>query len=307
MRRETPLARPQRASLSFGKKNIASVSRCAIFGSAVKDGLKRMKKLSRQIAKLGLLGMLGLVPHMAVAKNTGPTLTDVALEWSRGRYVTPMICKIEGEALRAQRRALIAPGEKKYSKTLLQVRFYRMQLPAAPSNCFSVLGVQEFDMEGGFVATVVGKSRADSLERDFKEMLERKGGIELVIEESQLRLFSFENATQNPEKGAPETATNTPSPAGSTKQTDSSQPTQESVDSQHPENTATSSAEATSTDSTSSPQEVQVKSARLSTVARGSDLARTLADYQDFPQYQLDLELSDGRFLTIPLVKTGLR
>lgn len=277
-------------------------------------GLGRMQKLSLPIARRGLLVLLGLLGlfalglHAAAAKAAGPTLTDLALEWSRGRYVSPMICKFEGEALRAQRRALIAPGEKKHSKTLLQFRFYRMQLPAVPSSCFSVLGVQEFDIEGSIVATVAGKSRPDSLERDFKEMLERKGGIELTIQDSHLKFFSFGEAAPASDDDADNTAAQAAAPAA-TAQDAPSQPTPNSVRSQATGNTVDPTVAPTTapTPAVAAPREVQVKSARLSTVPPGSDLARTLSDYQDFPQYQLDLELADGQFLTIPLVKMGLR
>lgn len=241
-----------------------------------------MKNAPAQIALLHAVNFIGLVIGSVAHAGNTPTLTDLALEWSRGRYVTPMICTIQGEAVRAQRRALIAPAEKKFGKTILQFRFYRMQLPSAPSDCFSALGVQEFDIDGTFLATVVGKSRADSLERDFKEMLEHKGGIDLAIQEGNLSLHTFQSPT-------PESVSNT-------KHTEQS----EASDTTIPSDTSSEISNITL-------QAVQIKGARLSTIARTSDLARSLADYQDFPQYQLDMELSDGRLLSMPLVKTGLR
>lgn len=241
-----------------------------------------MKNGFLQIALLCTVSLIGLAVGALPVHAAEPTLTDLALEWSRGRYITPMICTIQGEAVRAQRRALIAPGEKKFGKAILQFRFYRMQLPSTPSDCFSMLGVQEFDIDGTILATVVGKSRADSLERDFKDMLEHKGGLDLAIQEGKLTLYTFGESTPK-------------------RVIDSGDAEKFDV----PD--AATLPNATSQTANFSAQDVQIKSARLSTVVRTSDLARSLTDYQDLPQYQLNMELTDGRLLTMPLVKTGLR
>lgn len=117
----------------------------------------------------------------------GPTVADLALEWARGRYATPVICEFGGEPVRGIRRVLIAPGPARVQPPVAKIVFVDLE-PGEATRCFTELRSETPNLAGSVQIRLAGNWRPDTASRDFREQLRRKQGFEFEIPAGGLRI-----------------------------------------------------------------------------------------------------------------------
>ena len=150
-----------------------------------------------------LAWVLGLVLSLGAARaadsqfpgNPGaPTVSDMALDWARGRFATPLICEIEGKLVRGIRRVMIAPGASHQRSRRNRIVFVDLEVEEA-SRCFAELAGNVPNVMGSVQIEFPAVRRSDTARRDFREALRRKQGFEFRIAEGGLKL---QEVTQPP-------------------------------------------------------------------------------------------------------------
>jgi hypothetical protein len=109
---------------------------------------------------------------LACAAAAQPRVLDLnvlALDWARGRYLSPVICETDGELVRGGRRLLITPGP-------------RHARPPTDRILFSDLELGQLEFRH------LARARPDTAQRDFKAALRRDRGFEFAIARGTLRI-----------------------------------------------------------------------------------------------------------------------
>jgi hypothetical protein len=128
-----------------------------------------------------------LLACTTLAHANGPDLNLLALDWARGRYLSPVICETNDKLTRGGRRILIAPGPRHTVPPVVRILFSDLEVPDA-SRCFDDLGKSQPNVTGQVQVRLLGHSRSDTATRDFKTALRRKSGFTFHISSGQLRI-----------------------------------------------------------------------------------------------------------------------
>ncbi|MCG8589726.1 MAG: hypothetical protein MJE66_10585 [Proteobacteria bacterium] len=120
--------------------------------------------------------------------QASPSLADLALDWSRGSFATPLYCEIDAATQRGLRRLEIVPGPRHARPPTNSLRFTPLDLPSGTARCFDDLGREELEVAGRLEFRLDGPERRDSALRDFKARLRRDRGFEFRIARGQLQL-----------------------------------------------------------------------------------------------------------------------
>jgi hypothetical protein len=115
------------------------------------------------------------------------TVADMALDWSRGRFASPLICELEGELVRGLRRVLITPGPSHERPRVNRIVFVDLEVDEA-SRCFAELVGDVPNVTGSIQIHLLSSRRSDTARRDFREWLRRKRGFEFRIAAGGLKL-----------------------------------------------------------------------------------------------------------------------
>ncbi|MCA9509135.1 MAG: hypothetical protein KC560_00415 [Myxococcales bacterium] len=135
----------------------------------------------RSIALVALLG-----GALAAPARGEPDLNQLAIDWARGRYVSPVICDIEGAPVRGGRRVLVAPGPRRVQPPVARLTFSDLDVPLA-SRCFDDRGTPAPNLLGHLDLRLPGRTRADTARRDFAAALRRERGFSFHVSEGTLR------------------------------------------------------------------------------------------------------------------------
>ena len=123
----------------------------------------------------------------AIAQQRPLDLNALALDWSRGRYLSPVICETEGDFTRGGRRLLITPGPRHAVPLVNRILFSDLEVPDA-TRCFDELGREQPNVVGQLQFRHPGRSRVDTAQRDFKAALRRDKGFEFRVTGGTLRI-----------------------------------------------------------------------------------------------------------------------
>lgn len=121
------------------------------------------------------------------ASAQGVDLNLLAIDWARGRYLSPVICETDGKLTRGGRRVLIAPGPRHTVPPVARIVFSDLEVPGA-ARCFDELGNPQPNVIGQVQIRLLGHSRSDTARRDFKAALRRDNGFEFYIASGPLRI-----------------------------------------------------------------------------------------------------------------------
>jgi hypothetical protein len=130
-----------------------------------------------------------LLACAAAAQARALDLNLLALDWARGRYLSPVICEADGALTRGGRRLLITPGPRHASPPVGRLLFSDLEVPDA-SRCFDELGRDQPNVLGHLDFRHPGRSRPDSAQRDFKAALRRDRGFDFHVADGVLRISS---------------------------------------------------------------------------------------------------------------------
>jgi len=151
------------------------------------DRLARMHPpLVVRVFVRALAGSL-LVACTAAAQGRVIDLNVLALDWARGRYLSPVICEGGGELTRGGRRLLITPGPRHAAPPLGRILFSDLDVPSA-TRCFDELGAEQPNIVGQLEFRHLGRSRPDSAQRDLKAALRRDKGFSFRVASGKLRI-----------------------------------------------------------------------------------------------------------------------
>ncbi len=126
------------------------------------------------------------------------SLNDLVLDWVRGDYASPLICKIDGKPQRGLRRIVIEPGGKKSQPAQGRVRFVDLEAEPA-TRCFTEIGGTSPNITGELAVRHAITKQRDTAFRDFKVGLRRERGYELDIVSGQLLLTEVGAGSVTPE------------------------------------------------------------------------------------------------------------
>jgi hypothetical protein len=116
------------------------------------------------------------------------TLGEMATEWARGNWASPVYCRIDGETVRGIRRVLIEPAKNPIPGRIeLEVRFIDMQVENA-ERCFDLVGTEVPNLVGKMQLRFIGTSHPETVERDFERALRRDRGFEFDVVRGRLRV-----------------------------------------------------------------------------------------------------------------------
>ena len=147
---------------------------------------------------LGVALAIALASSAAAAQSgAAPTIADLALDWARGRFASPVICQLEGKPTRGIRRVLITPGPAHVRPPVDRIVFVDLEVDEA-SRCFAELAGDVPNVIGSVQIRLLGKRQSDTVRRDFREHLRRKQGFEFGIVSGGLRIRPV---TQPPSEG----------------------------------------------------------------------------------------------------------
>jgi hypothetical protein len=125
----------------------------------------------------------GSVAHAQAA----PNLNDLAIDWARGRYVSPVSCEIDGKTVNGVRRLLITPGSRDAPTASGRIVIPRMETESA-ARCFSLLGGAVPNITGQIDFYLVTSSHPETARRDLEQTLRREQGFDFTVREGQLHL-----------------------------------------------------------------------------------------------------------------------
>jgi len=143
------------------------------------------------------LGGAGAAGAQLPGAPGAPTVSEMALDWARGRYATPLICEFDGKLVRGIRRVLIAPGASHQRARQNRIVFIDLEVDDA-SRCFAELQDSVPNVIGSVQIELPAVRRSDTARRDFREALRRKGGFEFRVAGGGLKLQAV---TQPPSPG----------------------------------------------------------------------------------------------------------
>jgi len=152
----------------------------------------------RRIAR-SFRALLALATLAPAAHAQGPErdFNAMALEWSRGRWASPVLCEIGGEPVRGVRRVLVAPGPRQASPAVNQLIFRPLEADEA-SRCFTSLGAVAPDVSGTLRFRHERRVNADAVEREFKAALRREDGFDFRIVAGTLRIVTVGEPASGP-------------------------------------------------------------------------------------------------------------
>ena len=145
------------------------------------------RRLARRWQLACWLGFVTLCTPGVAMSQAGPTLQDVAVAWARGSYGSPLICEIDGSPVRGMRRLQITPFVQAGRPTEAKIIFAAMDVEPG-TRCFTDLGAAAPNLAGWVRLRLQGKSHADSVKRDFQQMLKRREGVRFDVSAAQLRI-----------------------------------------------------------------------------------------------------------------------
>lgn len=144
-----------------------------------------------RLHRLAAAALVTLLSSGASAQSPGLDLNILALDWARGNYGSPLLCEVEGEAVRAIRRVLIAPDTGSERGPTDRIQFPDPEARGA-SRCFSELGSAEPLVSGTLFVSLPGRSRPDTARYDFESALKRAGGFVFDVREGKLTVRGWE-------------------------------------------------------------------------------------------------------------------
>lgn len=117
-------------------------------------------------------------------------LNLLALDWARGQFRAPMVCQVDGAPRQVLRPVLIAPGTLGVAPPQNRIQFPDSEAPGV-TRCTSETGTPERRVGGTLHITIRGRSRPDTVQRDFDATMRRDRGFEYEIVSGRLRIGTF--------------------------------------------------------------------------------------------------------------------
>ncbi len=139
-------------------------------------GARRNLDAARQTGLVGFALLLALTVARGASGQAEPDLNALALGWAAGEYVSPILCQVDGEPIRALRRLRVLPLPRRSERLVAELSFSDLEAEQA-SRCFNALGDEERNLVGVLKIRLAGRSRPMTARRDFRAQLKRARGF----------------------------------------------------------------------------------------------------------------------------------
>jgi len=134
------------------------------------------------------VGGIALTSAVSRAQNPVVSINNLALEWARGRWASPLICEFDDRPVRGVRRILIAEGPENVRPEVDRILFVAMD-SAEATRCSNDFGEPQPDISGTLQIRLPGHhSPSDLAMKGFHTALKRNRGFEFTIVAGKLRL-----------------------------------------------------------------------------------------------------------------------
>jgi hypothetical protein len=137
-----------------------------------------------------LLLAFGLASALA-AGAAAQGVRELAFAYAQGDFRAPLTCLVDGTPRQALRRVRIHPGPRQAARPSLRLTFYDLDAPAG-TRCSSISGQAEPNVIGTLELVWDARTRPDTGEVDFRNLLRREGGFDFKIESGRLRVGDVE-------------------------------------------------------------------------------------------------------------------
>jgi hypothetical protein len=127
-----------------------------------------------------------------------PDMADLVSEFSRGRFISPLMCEIDGESIRGIRRVVIAPELIREQRKGLLVQFVDMKTEGA-TRCINNLGQKQPNVIGKLQIALPSNLHPETAKRDFKRALKRNRGFDFEIVEGWLKITPVQQPPGEPQ------------------------------------------------------------------------------------------------------------
>jgi hypothetical protein len=124
---------------------------------------------------------------LSAAAQSGPSLNELAIDWARGQYGSPITCQVGDEAVRALRRVILSPQRGDDGRPVLSLHFIDMRAEDA-TRCFDVVGIDQPNLLGRIYLRLEGRPHRDTAMRDFNSRIRRERGFEFEILSGSLKI-----------------------------------------------------------------------------------------------------------------------
>jgi hypothetical protein len=115
------------------------------------------------------------------------SVNDLAVDWARGRFASPVICIFDDGPVRGMRRVAISAGPVHARPHFARAQFKDIEAEDA-SRCVSDIGRAVSNVRGAVEIHLAGTRPRDTALRDFKSELRRNHGFEFVVASGRLRI-----------------------------------------------------------------------------------------------------------------------
>lgn len=123
----------------------------------------------------------------AAIAQTPPDMNALVVDWSTGRFASPVMCEIGGELVRGVRRVILRPRPTMGRPVQLAVHFIDMK-PEGASRCINAMGAPQPNALGKLLLQVPGTPHPETAARDFKRTLKRQKYFDLDVTEGVVKL-----------------------------------------------------------------------------------------------------------------------
>lgn len=138
----------------------------------------------------------GLLAGSATAQS-GTDLVDLVVQWSSGRFRSPVHCEVDGVLKLGVRRVTIEPLMIPGRPPNLVVRFIDLH-PGEASRCVDSKGQPNPNLSGSLQLRLPGRAHPETAVRDFRQTLKRKKGFEFAIVEGIVKIEPVGRPEQPP-------------------------------------------------------------------------------------------------------------
>jgi hypothetical protein len=142
---------------------------------------------------LVLLGIGG-----AALAQGQPGLNELAIHWVRGRFMSPVMCELDGHLVQGVRRVLLAKVATPGRPAGLSIQFVDMR-PGDATRCVNAMGVDLPNLTGKLQLRRPGRDHPETAARDFKKALREDRGFDFEIFSGRLRVQHVSDPPSAPE------------------------------------------------------------------------------------------------------------
>jgi hypothetical protein len=135
--------------------------------------------LHRGIAPLVATAAILLAPAVSGAQAQ-PALSDLVVEWARGRYASPLLCEMDGKLVRGVRRVILRPPASSHHRSSLVIQFIDIKADDA-SRCVTSTGQPMPNLVGQVELRLPGSDHPETARRDFKRAMQREHGFDFDV------------------------------------------------------------------------------------------------------------------------------